>query len=176
MEEPGERSYCARAASWKIKAASNRDIFGNSETIKDSKKSIQIICYFRHKNKLMGRRRKKEKNEEEKINGRGRPLKRKSLSSDTKRSIVAVFLIALAILAVFSLFGGAGTFGTYLNKILSLAFGVRTISAAGSHDHCRVSCISGGIRNPIMFLWRPDSFFFSRAFSESFIFSIRFPK
>lgn len=72
----------------------------------------------------MGRRRKKEKNEEEKTNGRGRPPKGKGLSSDTKRSIIAVFLIALAVLAVFSLFGGAGTFGTYLNKFLSLAFGI----------------------------------------------------
>ncbi|OGI27024.1 MAG: hypothetical protein A2359_01610 [Candidatus Moranbacteria bacterium RIFOXYB1_FULL_43_19] len=72
----------------------------------------------------MGRRRKKEKNEEEKTNGRGRPPKRKGLSGDTKRSIVAVFLIALAILSVFSLFGGAGTFGVYFNKILSLAFGI----------------------------------------------------
>ena len=42
---------------------------------------------------------------------------------DTKRSIIAVLLIALAILSVFSLFGGAGAFGTYLNKILALAFG-----------------------------------------------------
>ena len=70
----------------------------------------------------MGRRKKKDK-ERENGNGRGRPLKRKGLSSDTKRSIIAVFLIALAILAVFSLFGGAGTFGKYLNRALSLAFG-----------------------------------------------------
>jgi DNA segregation ATPase FtsK/SpoIIIE, S-DNA-T family len=72
----------------------------------------------------MGRRRKKDKNGEEKTNGRGRPPKRKSISGDTKRSIIAVFLIALAILAIFSLFGGAGVFGKYLDKSLSLAFGV----------------------------------------------------
>ena len=72
----------------------------------------------------MGRRRKKDKNGEEKTNGRGRTPRNKGLSGDTKRSIVAVFLIALAILSIFSLFGGAGTFGVYFNKILSLAFGI----------------------------------------------------
>src|SRR4030042_5491648 len=72
----------------------------------------------------MGRRRKKDKNGEEKTNGRGKPPKRKGLSIDTKRSIIAVFLIALAILSIFSLFGGAGTFGMYFSKILSLAFGI----------------------------------------------------
>ncbi|MFA5926249.1 MAG: DNA translocase FtsK 4TM domain-containing protein [Parcubacteria group bacterium] len=72
----------------------------------------------------MGRRRKKEKNGEEKINGRGRPPKRKGISGDTRRSIIAVFLIAFAILAIFSLFGGAGVFGKYLDKGLSLAFGI----------------------------------------------------
>ncbi len=72
----------------------------------------------------MGRRRKKDKNGEEKTSGRGRPPKRKGISGDTKRSIIAVFLIALAILAIFSLFGGAGVFGKYLDKGLSLAFGI----------------------------------------------------
>src|SRR4030043_2413048 len=72
----------------------------------------------------MGRRRKKDKNGEEKTNGRGRPPKRKGISIDTKRSIIAVFLIALAILSIFSLFGGAGTFGMDFSKILSLAFGI----------------------------------------------------
>ena len=71
----------------------------------------------------MGRKKKKDK-ESENGNGRGRPPKRKGLSGDTKRSIIAVFLIALAILAIFSLFGGAGVFGGYLNKLLSLAFGI----------------------------------------------------
>ncbi|MCX6762704.1 MAG: DNA translocase FtsK 4TM domain-containing protein, partial [Candidatus Moranbacteria bacterium] len=71
--------------------------------------------------------RKKKKDKEKKGNGNGngyKPKKKWGLSGDTKRSIAAVFLIALAILAVFSLFGGAGTFGTYFSKILSLAFGV----------------------------------------------------
>jgi len=76
----------------------------------------------------MARRRKREKNneEEEKPSGRrrGRPPKGGGISIDTKRSIIAVFLIALAILSVFSLFGGAGAFGKYLNKTLSLAFGI----------------------------------------------------
>ncbi|MCX6767017.1 MAG: DNA translocase FtsK 4TM domain-containing protein [Candidatus Moranbacteria bacterium] len=76
----------------------------------------------------MGRRKKKnKKNENGHGNGNGngyKPRKKWGLAGDTKRSIAAVFLIALAILAVFSLFGGAGTFGTYFNKILSLAFGV----------------------------------------------------
>src|SRR3990172_3235898 len=70
----------------------------------------------------MGRRRKKDKGKNGNGNGWG---KRKSvLKSDTKRSIVAVFLIALAILAVFSLFGGAGTFGKYFSRILALGFGM----------------------------------------------------
>ncbi len=72
-------------------------------------------------------RRKKKKNKENgngNGNGRGRPSKRRGISSDTKRSITAVFLIALAVLSVFSLFGGAGTFGTYLDEGLSLAFGM----------------------------------------------------
>ncbi len=69
----------------------------------------------------MGRRKKKDK---EKENSNGYWRRRKSgLKNDTKRSIVAVFLIALAILAVFSLFGGAGVFGKCLNKSLALAFG-----------------------------------------------------
>ena len=76
----------------------------------------------------MGRKKKKENEEEEKANGkkRGRPPKNNSngISSDTKRSIVAVFLIALAVLTVFSLFGSAGVFGTYLNKTLAIAFGI----------------------------------------------------
>ena len=74
----------------------------------------------------MARRRKKEENEEERSIGRrrGRPPKRRGISIDTKRSIIAVFLIALAVLSIFSLFGGAGVFGRYLNKIMSLAFGV----------------------------------------------------
>jgi S-DNA-T family DNA segregation ATPase FtsK/SpoIIIE len=73
----------------------------------------------------MGRKKKKDK--EKNGNGSGnwsRSSKKNWLSGDTKRSIAAIFLIALAILAVFSLFGGAGTFGVYFNKILSLAFGV----------------------------------------------------
>jgi len=71
----------------------------------------------------MGRKKKKDK--EKNGNGNGyKSHKKWGLAGDTKRSIAAVFLIALAILAVFSLFGGAGTFGTYFNKILSLAFGV----------------------------------------------------
>jgi S-DNA-T family DNA segregation ATPase FtsK/SpoIIIE len=73
----------------------------------------------------MGRKKKKDKEKNGNGNGNGNGGKKKSvLKSDTKRSILAIFLIALAILAVFSLFGGAGTFGTYFNKILSLAFGV----------------------------------------------------
>jgi DNA segregation ATPase FtsK/SpoIIIE, S-DNA-T family len=73
----------------------------------------------------MGRRKKKDKEKNGNGNGNGyKPKKKWGLAGDTKRSIAAVFLIALAILAVFSLFGGAGTFGTYFNKILSLAFGV----------------------------------------------------
>jgi len=71
-------------------------------------------------------RRKKEKNNGnwEKTNGRGRPPKNRGLKGDTKRSIIAVFLIALALLAIFSLFGGAGMFGKYLNKTLALGFGM----------------------------------------------------
>ncbi|MDD5489669.1 MAG: DNA translocase FtsK 4TM domain-containing protein [Candidatus Moranbacteria bacterium] len=69
----------------------------------------------------MGRRKKKKDKENENGNGRRRKSR---VSIDTKRSIIAVFLIALAILSIFSLFGGAGTFGSYLNKILSLAFGI----------------------------------------------------
>ncbi|PIW93142.1 MAG: hypothetical protein COZ87_02955, partial [Candidatus Moranbacteria bacterium CG_4_8_14_3_um_filter_43_15] len=68
----------------------------------------------------MGRRKKKK--DKENWNGNGR-RRRSKISMDTKRSIIAVLLIALAILSVFSLFGGAGAFGTYLNKILALAFG-----------------------------------------------------
>jgi DNA segregation ATPase FtsK/SpoIIIE, S-DNA-T family len=74
----------------------------------------------------MGRKKKKNgknNNGNGDSNG-GKPKKKWGLAGDTKRSIAAVFLIALAILAVFSLFGGAGTFGTYFNKVLSLAFGV----------------------------------------------------
>jgi len=74
----------------------------------------------------MGRKKKKDKEKNGNSNGNGngyKPKKKWGLAGDTKRSIAAVFLIALAILAVFSLFGGAGTFGTYFNKILSLAFG-----------------------------------------------------
>ena len=70
----------------------------------------------------MGRRKKKDK--EKNGNGSGWGRRKSVLKSDTKRSIVAIFLIALAILAIFSLFGGAGTFGVYFNKILALAFGV----------------------------------------------------
>jgi S-DNA-T family DNA segregation ATPase FtsK/SpoIIIE len=70
----------------------------------------------------MGRRKKKDK--EKNGNGAGWGRKKSVLKSDTKRSIIAVFLIALAILAVFSLFGGAGTFGRYFSKVLSLAFGI----------------------------------------------------
>jgi DNA segregation ATPase FtsK/SpoIIIE, S-DNA-T family len=74
----------------------------------------------------MGRRKKKdkEKNGNGNGNGNGRRGGKGWLSGDTKRSIAAVFLIALAILAVFSLFRGAGTFGEYFNKAMSLAFGV----------------------------------------------------
>jgi S-DNA-T family DNA segregation ATPase FtsK/SpoIIIE len=68
----------------------------------------------------MGRRKKKK----DKENGNGNGRRRRSrIKVDTKRSIIAVLLIALAVLSVFSLFGGAGAFGKYLNKILSLAFG-----------------------------------------------------
>jgi len=70
----------------------------------------------------MGRRKKKDK--EKNGNGNGWGKKKSVLKSDTKRSIIAIFLIALAVLAVFSLFGGAGTFGRYFNKVLSLAFGI----------------------------------------------------
>jgi S-DNA-T family DNA segregation ATPase FtsK/SpoIIIE len=70
----------------------------------------------------MGRRKKKDI--EKNGSGNGGYKKKSGLSSDTKRSIAAVFLIALAVLAVFSLFGGAGTFGAYFNKILALAFGL----------------------------------------------------
>jgi S-DNA-T family DNA segregation ATPase FtsK/SpoIIIE len=69
----------------------------------------------------MGRRKKKDK--EKNGNSNGGYKKKSGLSGDTKRSIVAVFLIVLAILAIFSLFGGAGVFGNYLDKILGLAFG-----------------------------------------------------
>lgn len=69
----------------------------------------------------MGRRKKKK--DKENWNGNGW-RRRSKISLDTKRSIIAVLLIALAILSVFSLFGGAGAFGTYLNKTLSLAFGI----------------------------------------------------
>ena len=73
----------------------------------------------------MGRRKKKDKEKNGNGNGNGYASRKKSvLKGDTKRSILAIFLIAVAILAVFSLFGGAGTFGTYFNKILSLAFGM----------------------------------------------------
>ncbi len=74
----------------------------------------------------MGRRKKKDKEKNGNGNGNGNGWgKNKSvLKSDTKRSIAAIFLIALAILAVFSLFGGAGTFGKYFNQGLSLAFGI----------------------------------------------------
>jgi len=73
----------------------------------------------------MGRKKKKDKEKNGNGNGNGYKSKKKwGLAGDTKRSIAAVFLIALAILAVFSLYGGAGTFGTYFNKILSLAFGI----------------------------------------------------
>lgn len=76
----------------------------------------------------MGRKKKKDKEKNGKNgngNGNGYASRKKSvLKSDTKRSILAIFLIAVALLAVFSLFGGAGTFGTYFNKILSLAFGL----------------------------------------------------
>lgn len=70
----------------------------------------------------MGRKKKKDK--EKNGNGSGWGRKKSVLKSDTKRSIIAVFLIALAILAIFSLFGGAGTFGRYFSKVLSLAFGI----------------------------------------------------
>jgi DNA segregation ATPase FtsK/SpoIIIE, S-DNA-T family len=73
----------------------------------------------------MGRKKKKDKEKNGSGSGNGyKSAKKWGLSGDTKRSIAAVFLIALAILAVFSLFGGAGTFGTYFSKLLSLAFGV----------------------------------------------------
>jgi S-DNA-T family DNA segregation ATPase FtsK/SpoIIIE len=75
----------------------------------------------------MGRKKKKDKEKNGNGNGNGswyKPRKKWGVSGDTKRSIAAVFLIALAILAVFSLFNGAGTFGVYFNKILSLAFGI----------------------------------------------------
>ena len=69
--------------------------------------------------------RKKKKNKEKNGNGNSRDFSGEwGLSGDTKRSIAAVFLIAFAVLAVFSLFGGAGTFGKYFNRILSLAFGI----------------------------------------------------
>jgi len=69
----------------------------------------------------MGRRKKKDI--EKNGNGNGGYRKKSGLSGDTKRSIVAVFLIVLAILAIFSLFGGAGVFGSYLDKVLGMAFG-----------------------------------------------------
>src|SRR4030042_4893083 len=69
-------------------------------------------------------RRKKRKNKENEENGNGNGRRRRSgIRIDTKRSIIAILLIALAILSVFSLFGGAGAFGKYLNQILALAFG-----------------------------------------------------
>ena len=71
----------------------------------------------------MGRKKKKEKNSEN-GNGKGSYHKKKHLKGDTKRSITAVFLIVLAVLAIFSLFGGAGVFGTYLNKVLAMLFGI----------------------------------------------------
>jgi len=65
----------------------------------------------------MGRRKLKE-------NGNGK-LERKypMLEGDTKRSIVAVFLLALALISVLSLFNAAGLVGVYLNRVLALAFG-----------------------------------------------------
>ncbi|MFA5872261.1 MAG: DNA translocase FtsK 4TM domain-containing protein [Parcubacteria group bacterium] len=73
----------------------------------------------------MGRKKKKKTKNEEIENGNGNGRKKKSrVKTETKRSIIAVMLIALAILAIFSLFGGAGTFGAYFNKTLAYAFGI----------------------------------------------------
>jgi S-DNA-T family DNA segregation ATPase FtsK/SpoIIIE len=83
-----------------------------------------FVCESAGVNK-MGRKKKKDKEKNGNGNGNGNGKNGKGwLSGDTKRSIAAVFLIALALLAVFSLFGGAGTFGNYFNKVMSLAFGV----------------------------------------------------
>lgn len=70
----------------------------------------------------MSRRKKKDKEKEDE-NGKYERGK-SEISIDTKRSIIAIFLIALAIISVFGLFGGAGTFGKYLDKVLSFAFGI----------------------------------------------------
>ncbi len=68
----------------------------------------------------MGRKRKQKTN-----NGlnNGNDFNGSFLKSDTKRSVLAVFLVSISIIAILSLFGGAGLVGNYINEKLALAFG-----------------------------------------------------
>lgn len=64
----------------------------------------------------MGRKKKQVIEEENK-------QKRINIKGDAKRSIVAVFLFALAVLFVLGFIGEAGVLGKYLDKIVGLSFG-----------------------------------------------------
>ncbi len=67
----------------------------------------------------MGRNKKQQDSEKFNINA-----PKLDLSGETKRGVAVVFFVALSLLIVLSLAGIAGSFGEYLYKFLTAAFGV----------------------------------------------------
>jgi len=72
----------------------------------------------------MGRKKKKKKIEEEEVEEEsGEGWLGLNLKGDAKRSAVAVVLFALAVIFILGFFGAAGSFGDFLNRIISYLIG-----------------------------------------------------
>ncbi len=71
----------------------------------------------------MGRRKKKDFDEELDEDDVPKEERRPSLKGDAKRSILAVFCVAFAVLFTLGYFEGAGSFGAFLDSILRVSFG-----------------------------------------------------
>ncbi|MFZ1719972.1 MAG: DNA translocase FtsK 4TM domain-containing protein, partial [Candidatus Moraniibacteriota bacterium] len=71
----------------------------------------------------MGRRKKNYSEEEPDESDSPKEERRPSLKGDAKRSILAVFCVALAVLFVLGYFEGAGSFGTFLDSMMRVTFG-----------------------------------------------------
>ncbi len=71
----------------------------------------------------MGRRKKNTSEEDLDENDAPREERKPSLKGDAKRSILAVFCVAFAVLFVLGYFDGAGSFGGFLDGVMRVTFG-----------------------------------------------------
>jgi S-DNA-T family DNA segregation ATPase FtsK/SpoIIIE len=72
---------------------------------------------------FMGRRKKNISEEDSDENDAPREERRPSLKGDAKRSILAVFCVAFAVLFILGYFDGAGSFGGFLDGVMRVTFG-----------------------------------------------------